>query len=177
MKRRLYSFIFCKIMGWKIIGELPDLKKYIFVVAPHTSNWDFIIGVFVRGIKGFKSNFLAKRSLFKPPIGWFFRWMGGHAVDRSRSTRLVDQVIGIFNEEKEFRLAIAPEGTRKQVNEWKTGFYHIAVGAGIPLLPVVFDWEHKEVKIMDPYYPSGDQDQELAEIKSYFKGVKGKNPS
>jgi 1-acyl-sn-glycerol-3-phosphate acyltransferase len=174
MKRYIYKLIFFKILGWKISGELPNLNKYIFVVAPHTSNWDFFIGVFVRGILGFKSNFLAKKSLFKWPLGVFFKWMGGHSVDRTKKTKLVDQVIEIFNNNEEFRLAIAPEGTRKNVTEWKTGFYHIAVGAKIPILPVAFDWEHKEIRIKDLYYPTGDFEREFEEIKSIFRGVKGK---
>ena len=114
-------------MGWKLIGDVPHHeKKYIIIVAPHTTNLDFIIGILVRGILGFNSKYLGKKSLFKAPFGWFFRMMGGYPVDRSRSTNLVDQVVEIFNNHEEFVIGLAPEGTRENVGEWKTGFYFIA---------------------------------------------------
>jgi 1-acyl-sn-glycerol-3-phosphate acyltransferase len=114
----IYKFIFW-VLGWKIVGDVPrDQKKYIIITVPHTSNWDFIIGVMVRGIMGFKSKFLGKKSLFKAPYGWLFRWLGGYPVDRSRSRNLVDQVIDIYNQHREFVIAVAPEGTRKT---WMNG--------------------------------------------------------
>ncbi len=162
-------------MGWKIIGGLPEnQKKYIFVVAPHTSNWDFFIGVFVRGIMRFKSNFLAKKSLFIGPLGWIMRSMGGQEVDRSRKGNIVDQVVEIFNRKEEFKLAIAPEGTRKKVDEWKTGFYHIARMAQIPLILTRFDWGKREVRFSAPYYVGGDMEKDMDEIKNYFSSAKGR---
>lgn len=156
-------------MGWKIVGNLPsDEKKYIIIVAPHTTNWDFIIGVLVRGIMGFDSKFLGKKSLFKPPFGWFFRSMGGYPVDRSKSTNLVDQVVDIYDSKEEFAVAIAPEGTRKNVSDWKTGFYYIAHKAKIPIVRSKIDWTKKQVVFFDPYWPTGDIDKDLPEIKSVF---------
>src|SRR2546430_128791 len=124
MLRSIYLLIF-KLIGWRVEGSFPpDLKKYIIAVAPHTSNWDFVIGVMARSILNIqRARFLGKSQLFKAPFGWFFRAIGGHPVDRSSSHDMVHQVATIFNEHNEFILAIAPEGTRKKVTKLKTGFY------------------------------------------------------
>ena len=168
MKRSIYKIVW-RIIGWKIIGDVPsEEKKYIIIVAPHTTNWDFIIGVLVRGIMKFDSKFLGKKSLFRPPFGWFFKAMGGYPVDRSKSTNLVDQVVDIFNSKQEFVVAIAPEGTRKKVDEWKTGFYYIAWKAKIPIVRSKIDWKRKEVVFFEPYWHSGDLKIDMPEIKSVF---------
>lgn len=165
----IYKFFFW-VLGWKIVGDVPrDQKKYIIITVPHTSNWDFIIGVMVRGIMGFKSKFLGKKSLFKAPYGWFFRWLGGYPVDRSRSRNLVDQVIDIYNQHREFVIAVAPEGTRKNVDEWKTGFYHIAHGAHIPIVRSKIDIQKKIVQFFEPFWTTGDIDIDLPKIKEVFK--------
>ncbi len=176
MKKFIYKLIFIKIWGWKIIGQPPpELKKYLFVVAPHTSNWDFPVGIFCRGILGFKTGFLAKASIFKPPYGWLFKSLGGYPVDRSKSTKLVDQVAELYAKHDRFVITIAPEGTRKKVKKWKTGFYFIAFKAQVPLLPVVFDWGKKEVRFEPPFYVKGDLDTDLPRIKAIFKGATGKS--
>lgn len=176
MKRFIYRIIFIKIWGWKIIGQPPpELKKYIFIVAPHTTNLDFFLGVFARGILGFKAGFLAKADLFKPPTGWLLRLMGGYPVDRSKSTHLVDQVAELFARYDRFAIAIAPEGTRKKVEKWRTGFYYMAFKAKVPVIPVVFDWAQKEMTFTPPFYPSGDLKEDLPKIKAVFKGAKGKH--
>src|SRR6476620_5430501 len=115
MFRPLYVFIF-RILGWRVVGSMPHIKKYIIAVAPHTSNWDFIVGVAARSIlRIHKAQFLGKSQLFKPPFGWFFRAIGGHPVERTTSQDMVVQVVRIFNRHDEFILAMAPEGTRKKV--------------------------------------------------------------
>ncbi len=162
-------------MGWKVNKELPDLNKCIIIVAPHTSSWDFVIGVIVRGVLAKEINYLGKKSLFKPPFGWFFRWMGGYPVDRKTSQNMVDQVAEIFLKEEVFRLALAPEGTRSRVAEWRTGFYHMAVRANVPIVSVGFDYAKKRVVIFDPFYPSGEIEKDLPQIKALFKDIKGKN--
>ena len=166
------KFIFRLIwwsMGWKINGNVPNTeKKYIIIVAPHTSNFDFIIGVLVRGILGFNSKYLGKKSLFKAPFGWFFRMVGGYPVDRSKSSNIVDQVVEIYNKHEEFVIAIAPEGTRKNVDEWKTGFYFIADKAKIPIIRCVFDWKGKQVKFFEPYWTTGNIKVDLPIIKEVY---------
>ncbi|MFN5171320.1 MAG: lysophospholipid acyltransferase family protein [Cyclobacteriaceae bacterium] len=177
MLRPLYLLIF-KLMGWKITGHFPpDLKKYVVAVAPHTSNWDFPIGVMARSILRIQhAKFIGKSSLFKPPLGWLFRAMGGYPVDRSKSTDMVKQVVDIINAHDEFILAIAPEGTRKKVEKLKTGFYYIAKGAGIPIIPCGFDFAKKEVVISQPVFPSGDTESDLAGMLKFYRGITGANP-
>ena len=166
--KRLSRFIL-GLFGWKIAGELPvHEKKYIIIVAPHTSNWDFLIGVLVRGAMGFDSKFLGKKSLFKWPFGWFFRLMGGYPVDRSKSTNLVEQVVELYNEHEHFVLSIAPEGTRKNVDEWKTGFYYIAFAAKIPLVRAKIDHRLKEVRFYEPLSVTGDIEKDLPKIKEVY---------
>ncbi len=166
--RTLVSF-FWNALGWKIIGDMPnDIKKYIIIAAPHTSNWDFLIGLSVRQILGFKSQFLGKNSLFKWPFGWFFRWLGGYPVDRSKRNNLVDQVVDLINSHEEFVLALAPEGTRKNITEWKTGFYFISIRAKVPIVRTRFDIKNKQVTIFSPFWPSGDFESDMATIKSVF---------
>lgn len=175
MKKFIYRIILNKIWGWKIIGQpAPELKKYLFIVAPHTSNWDFLVGIFIRGILKFQANFLGKASLFKPPYGWIFSMLGGYPVDRSKSTKLVDQVAELYAKHDRFVITVTPEGTRKKVAEWKTGFYFIAVRAKVPILPVVFDWGKKEVRFEPPYYPTDDLKVDLPRIKAIYKGATGK---
>lgn len=157
------------LIGWKIVGDMPwHENKYIIIVAPHSSSWDFIIGLLVRKIVGFDSKFLGKKSLFKAPFGWFFRMMGGYPVDRSKSTNLVDQVVSIYNEHEKFVISIAPEGTRENVNEWKTGFYHIAVGAKIPIVRSKIDWSKKQVRFFEPFWTTGNITKDIIELKSVF---------
>jgi 1-acyl-sn-glycerol-3-phosphate acyltransferase len=156
-------------MGWKIIGSVPENeKKYIIIVAPHTTNWDFIIGVLVRGIVGFHSKFLGKKSLFRPPFGWLFKLLGGYPVDRSKSTNLVDQVVDIYNHHERFVVAIAPEGTRKNVSEWKTGFYYIAHKARIPIVRAKIDWNKKQVVFFEPFYVTGNIQIDMPKIKEVY---------
>lgn len=163
-------------MGWSIQGELPDLKKYILVVAPHTSNWDFVIGVFTRRLKGFSSNFVAKKELFIFPFGYFFKWMGGYAVDRSKNSNFVDAVVDIINREEHFVVAMTPEGTRSYNSDWKTGFYYIAKKANVPIVKVALDYENKRVVFAQHEFLDKDIDSTLIEIKTYFSQFKGKHP-
>ncbi|MBV1923144.1 MAG: 1-acyl-sn-glycerol-3-phosphate acyltransferase [Flavobacteriaceae bacterium] len=173
----LYKFIFHKLLGWKIEGDLhQDLKKSLIIVVPHTSWHDFYVGVFTRKLSGTQINFVGKKELFTWPFGYYFRWMGGAALDRSKNQNKVDAIAKIFNENKEFRLAMAPEGTRKKVDAWRTGYYYIAQKANIPLVPVAFDWEHKTVRIFDKFDITNDIEKDTAFLRSLFKGIKGKKP-
>jgi 1-acyl-sn-glycerol-3-phosphate acyltransferase len=170
----LYRFIFEKA-GWKIEGDVPrDLKKYIIAVAPHSSNWDFFLGLAVRSILDFKSNYLAKKELFVFPFGWLFRRLGGFPVDRKSSMNLVDQAVQIANSHEHFVVAITPEGTRKKVTKWKSGFYHIAQKAGIPIVFCNLDYGRKVVRFHPPFYPSGNLLSDAPSIAAYFKDVEGR---
>lgn len=175
MKRSLYKFIFFRIMGWKIEGAFDEnIKKCVLMVLPHTSWHDFYIGIFTRGICGVNINFIAKKELFRFPFGYYFRWMGGVPIDRTGSLNEVDAIVNVFEKHKEFRLAIAPEGTRKTVRELRSGFYYIAVKANVPVIPVSFDFGRKSVSIGKPFYPTSNYEDDLKILLKHFRGVIGK---
>lgn len=154
----------------------PEIKKCVIIVVPHTSWMDFVIGVFARGSIGLDIHFVAKKELFKFPFGAYFRWMGGAPLNRQKNENKVDAITSIFKKHDVFRLAIAPEGTRKRVEEWKTGFYYIALKADVPVVAVAFDYSKKEIKIAPPYYLTGNKDEDFKVLESHYKGVTGYIP-
>jgi 1-acyl-sn-glycerol-3-phosphate acyltransferase len=177
MKKKIYEFIFFRLMGWKIEGTIDkEIKKCILMVVPHTSWHDFYLGIFTRGIIGLKMNFIGKKELFRFPLGSYFRWMGGEPIDRSGNQNKVEAIAKIFEKKNEFRLAIAPEGTRKKVEKLKSGFYYIALQAGIPIIPVAFNFGEKSVQIGLPNYLTGEYENDLALLVRHFEGVVGKIP-
>lgn len=172
----LSAFIL-KLLGWKIISHMPSgLKKYIIAVVPHTSNWDFPLGILVRSALKLKTGFIGKKSLFAFPHGFIFYWLGGRPVDRSKSHNYVDQVVDVFRKSDSFSMAIAPEGTRKKVTQLKTGFYYIALKAEVPIILCRFDAGHKTVELSEPFFPTGQKDEDFRFIENYFKGVRGIKP-
>jgi 1-acyl-sn-glycerol-3-phosphate acyltransferase len=172
----ILSWLF-RISGWKVLGELPDLNKYVVIVAPHTSSWDFIIGVLARShMKMNSARFLGKKELFDGPFGWFFRTLGGYGVDRKSAHQVVDQVVEAFKSHEHFILALAPEGTRKKVDKLRTGFYYMALGAGVPIQPIGMDFQSKSIIIGNLLNPSGNLEADMKIILSFFNGIKGKNP-
>ena len=173
---RYFCTTLLKIFRWKINGDLPSLPQYVIIVAPHTSNWDFIIGVICRGALGQKIHFLGKHQLFKPPLGWFFKIVGGIPVDRSRSNKLVDDVVDLFNKNNEFRLALSPEGTRSPVERWKTGFYYIAKGANVPVIMIGLDFKLRILDIADPILISDNIDKDMNKILYFFQNIDGRHP-
>lgn len=174
---RLLALLSFKIFGWKIVGEFPkELKKYVVAVAPHTSNWDFLVGICARSILRMKNTkFLGKSSLFKPPFGWIFRALGGYPVDREHKHDMVEQVAALIRSQDQFILGIAPEGTRKKVEKFKTGFYYIAKAAGIPIIPVGFDFLKREVILGKPLMPH-DFEKDMGTLKIFYRSITGKNP-
>nr|WP_298997896.1 1-acyl-sn-glycerol-3-phosphate acyltransferase [uncultured Allomuricauda sp.] len=169
-------FLYFKVFGWTMNGSFPDVDKCVVAVVPHTHWMDFFLGLVVRSILGKEINYIGKKSLFKPPFGWFFRWTGGAPIDRSKTSNTVDSVAAIFEKRKVFRFALAPEGTRKKVTELKTGFYHIAKKANVPIVLVAFDFGKKQVKFSELLNPSQDMEADFEKILSFFKGVVGKVP-
>ncbi|NJY62590.1 acyltransferase [Salinimicrobium sp. CDJ15-81-2] len=171
----LARFIYFKIMGWKFFGSWPaGIKKAVVIVVPHTSWHDFYLGLLVRRILGVDIKFVAKKELFKPPFGWYFRWMGGTPLDRTAGQNKVDSIAALFRKKEEFRLAIAPEGTRKKVTDWKTGFYYIAKTADVPIVMIAFDFGNKLVKISKPLFTTDDKDRDFEKIREFYKEVTGK---
>ena len=175
MKKKIYKFIFFRLMKWKIEGSIsPEIKQCVFMIMPHTSWHDFYLGIFIRGITGLEMNYVAKKELFRFPLGFYFRYMGGEPLDRSGGKNKVDAIASIFERKKIFRLAIAPEGTRKKVTELKTGFYFIALKANVPIIPVGFDFGSKRIKIGVAFYPTGNLVMDFDYLKLHFIDVKGK---
>jgi len=172
----LAKFVYFKILRWKLVGDFPQIPKCVVIIVPHTSWVDFFLGLLVRKVIDMEINFIAKKSLFQPPFGWYFRWMGGAPIDRSKTSDTVAAVTKIFNAREKFRLALSPEGTRKKVTGWRTGFYYIAKSAGVPIVMVAFDFGKKQVKISDPQIPTGDRLADFDKYGDFFKGVVGKVP-
>lgn len=174
---QLAKFIFHKILGWSIKGHFSkEITKTVVVVAPHTSWHDFYIGALVRKIVDVPIHYIAKKELFDSPLGWYFKWMGGEPIERSTRQNKVEQIVNVFNSKQEFRLAIAPEGTRKKVDLWKSGFYYIAHQAQVPITCVAFDYSTKTVKISEPFYTTGDYEKDLKQLQLFYKHVIGKVP-
>ncbi len=170
-----FSSWILRLLGWKFEGAFPlQLSKYVIIVIPHTSNWDFPMGLLVRSATKVNALFAAKHTLFRFPLGGLFRWLGGYPVDRSKRSNFVDAVVDIYNARDDFILTIAPEGTRKKVKKLKSGFYYIALGAKVPIVMVKFDFGQKIIGIREPFFPSGDKEADYAIVNQYFKGVRGK---
>ncbi len=147
------------------------------VVGPHTSSMDFIIGLAIRSTQRLQHiHFLGKAELFKPPFGFIFRWLGGYPVDRSSNHNMVDQVVALFNSHDTFTIALSPEGTRKKVIKLKTGFYHIALQAKVPIVMATMDFAKKEANFSAPFYPSGEQEKDMAIIINYLGSASGHKP-
>jgi 1-acyl-sn-glycerol-3-phosphate acyltransferase len=176
--RALLRFFFTTLAGWRIEDHRPkDLPRYIILVAPHTSNWDFVLGMCVRSIARMgDAKFLGKTALFRPPYGWLFRALGGYPVERGKHSNQVEAVIDLFRRGRIHKLAIAPEGTRSYQPDWKTGFHYIARGAGVPVLLGTFDYPTKRAIMSDVFTLTDDVQSDLERIKDWFRQYQGKFP-
>ncbi|MCF8273535.1 MAG: 1-acyl-sn-glycerol-3-phosphate acyltransferase [Flavobacteriaceae bacterium] len=176
----LSKFIYFKLLGWKVVGNTniskESIKKAVIIAAPHTSWHDFYMGVLLRSVLNVKTNFVGKKELFVFPIGWLFRILGGAPIDRHTKENKVQAIAKLFKDREEFRMAMSPEGTRKKVNKWRTGFYYIAKEAKVPIIMFTFDFENKQNKISEPFYPTDDIEKDFEFMHAFYKGVKGKIP-
>lgn len=169
---------FLRSKGWNtaLSFQFHHLKKYIVIVGPHTSNWDFIIGLAYRNMLDMNYvRFLGKSQLFTPPFGWIFRKLGGIPVDRSSNHNLVDAVADLFDKHDSFAIAIAPEGTRKKVEKLRTGFYFIAAKARVPIIMVGLDYKNKTCRFSEPLYTS-EQTKDFEAIYDFYRTIEGKIP-
>jgi 1-acyl-sn-glycerol-3-phosphate acyltransferase len=146
----------------------------VLIAAPHSSNWDFIVGVAAKLGMRLRVSFLGKHALFRFPLGILMRRLGGIPVDRSTSNDVVSSIVEEFRRRDRMLLAVAPEGTRKRVVRWRTGFYHIAHGAGVPIVPVAFNWRERAIQIGAPFTTSGDVDRDIRTLQQRFAGVRGR---
>lgn len=175
MLNHLAAFIF-KTAGWKIIGRPPyEIKKAVWVGAPHNSNWDFMVCLGARGEMKINIGFLAKSQLFKWYSGWLFRALGCYPVYRNQSGNLVEAVATMFKQNETLHIAITPEGTRKDVEKLKTGFYHMALLAEVPLILIGFDYPRKALVISEPIELTGDLQKDLKPVYDFYLTIHGKH--
>lgn len=164
------------LFGWKTEGQLPAISKYVVIAAPHTSNWDFPLTMLVTMAFRIRIAFMMKDEMFRPPFGWFFRALGGIPINRRSRNNVVEQSIQQFRERSQLVLVIPPEGTRSKTTRWKTGFYYIAHGAGVPILLGFLDFRRKVGGFGPLFYPTGDIAADMEQIRSFYSGITGKYP-
>ncbi|HTD02685.1 lysophospholipid acyltransferase family protein [Undibacterium sp.] len=165
-----------RLLGWRVDGRAPAEARYVMIAAPHTSNWDFPVTLMVAFAMRLKLYWMGKDSLFPPVFGGIMRWLGGIAVDRSKSGNMVQGTVDAFNTASRLAVVVPPEGTRGKVTHWKTGFYYIALGAKVPIALGYLDFKRKVGGIGRMFYPTGDLEADMAEIQKFYAGITGKNP-
>lgn len=165
------------LSGWRILGDVPNLPKFVIIGAPHSSNWDFILFLMVIFGTGLRLSFLGKHTLFRAPFGGLMRWTGGISVDRRKRQNTVEQTAEAFNRNEKFALIIAPEGTRSQTKKWKTGFYYIAKQAQVPVVPLVINYDKKTLGFGHPVFTTDDLEADIKLLKAPFVHAVGKNHS
>ena len=164
------------LFGWKLVGELPPHKKYVAIVAPHTSNWDFFIFLLVKWVYKLQVVFIGKHTIFIGPIGWALKKIGGVPVDRGGAHNMVDTIVNEFNKRDEMVFGLSPEGTRSYLDHWKSGFYHIARKAKVPIQMVFLDKATKTIGWGPLYFPSDDKEKDLIKIQKFYSDKVGFRP-
>lgn len=170
------SKLFMRLAGWHVEGTVPDLPKFVVVGAPHTSNWDFMLFLALAFHFRLKVFYMGKAELFRWPFGGLFRWLGGYPVDRAKSQGMVEQMADVIRKADRFILVITPEGTRHKVTAWKSGFYHIAQKAGVPILLAYIDGAHKGAGIGPLFHPSGNAEKDIKAIQAFYAKFVGIHP-
>jgi 1-acyl-sn-glycerol-3-phosphate acyltransferase len=165
-----------RLCGWRVGGTAPEELKYVLIAAPHTSNWDFPFTLMICFAMRLDVYWMGKASLFPPVIGRVTRWLGGIPVNRARSGNLVQGTVDEFNRSEKLTVILPPEGTRGKVTHWKTGFYYIAHGAGVPIALGYLDFKKKIGGIGQVFHPSGDIARDMQVIEAFYAGISGKNP-
>lgn len=177
MKKQICKWVFGKIMGWKIEGNFDEeIKKSILIVIPHTSWHDFYVAIICKGALGVEINWVGKKELFRFPFSYFFKFFGGVPLDRTGGLNKVESIVNLFNSKETFRLGMSPEGTRKKVDQLKTGFYYIALQANVPIIPVSLNFETKIIDFGKPFFPSGNIELDFITLNKHFVNAKGKIP-
>lgn len=176
MKRAISKFLF-KLFGWDIEDQAPKIAfKAVLVHAPHTSNWDFIIGRMASWVYRLPVKFLIKKELFFFPLGWILKSMGGIPVDRSKNNNLTDQIAKLFSENDELAIIFTPEGTRKYNPKWKKGFYYLAIKSDVPIVLTFIDYKNKRGGFGPTFTPTGDVNKDIETIKDFYRDIQGKVP-
>lgn len=173
---RIIAIGLLNLSGWKAVGRPLENARFVLIGAPHTSNWDFVLMLLVILKLRMRIYWMGKNSLFPFPVAGLMKWLGGIPVDRSRHQNLVEHTVRQYHENPELVVLIPPEGTRSRVKEWKTGFYHIAVNAGVPVLMGYIDAAKKEAGFADFFHPSGEIEVDMPAIRAFYADKKGINP-
>ncbi|MEE4246545.1 MAG: lysophospholipid acyltransferase family protein [Kangiellaceae bacterium] len=174
---RKLALLILKLLGWTLVGEPPKAPKYVLIFAPHTSNWDFFLMMLVRSALNIKPNFIGKHTLFVwPPVSWFMRSIGGEPVDRTKASNIVEQVVNNFKTRPDYKFALSPEGTRSKKDHWKSGFYRIAVNAGVPIQLIYLHRPTKECGFGPLFQPTGDIDKDFEYLRNFYQDKKGFRP-
>ncbi len=178
LKQGLYllAIFYMRAFRWKKEGRIPNVPKFVMIAAPHTSNWDLPMTLILSLAFRMKVFWLGKHTIFRPPFGWLFKWLGGIPVDRRQANNLVTQCIQTFQRSERLIMIIPPEGTRSKVRYWKTGFYYIAHGAGVPISLGYVDYKRKAGGMGPTVITTGDIEADMMKIRSFYAGVTGKNP-
>ena len=174
--RHVFGVLMMRLTRWRVAGNLPDLPKFVLIVAPHTSNWDFFYGSLAYFVLRLDTLWMVKESAIRGPLGALARYFGAAPIDRSQATHVVQAYVREFDKRERMVLTITPEGTRRKVKEWKRGFYHIALGAGVPIVPVAIDYSVRQVILFPPFQPSGDIEADLPRIKQHFHKGMARHP-
>jgi 1-acyl-sn-glycerol-3-phosphate acyltransferase len=172
---RLCSWLL-NALGWTIHADFPDVDKYVLIVAPHTSNWDFPLGILAAKALDLDAHWMGKHTLFRWPYGWFFRAIGGTPVYRDQVLNVIQQMKDQFARSKPLVLALAPEGTRSRTDHWKTGFYYIARAANVPIAMAYLDYRQKQIGIGGMLYPEDDIEATFEHIRRFYRDKRGKYP-
>lgn len=173
---RKLQYTFLKLAGWQIDGEIPPLSKFVLICSPHTSNWDMIFMLCFISALGVKIQWMGKASLFRPPLGFIFRGLGGISVNRNAKSNMVQQMVEEFNKRDKLVIGILPAGTRYKRDHWKTGFYHMAIKANVPIVLSFIDYKRKLGFLGPVIWPTGDIEADVEKIRPFYDGVVGKNP-
>ena len=166
-----------RLFGWRLEGELPNRSKFVAITAPHTSNWDFFFGISAIFALGVRVDWIGKHTLFRWPWGPFMRFLGGTPITRTEGEGVVAQIVEAMSGRDHFVLGLSPEGTRKRVDRWRTGFYHVARQAGAPILLTYFDYECKIVGIGPTFEPTGHIERDMSAIREFYRGRAGRHPA
>lgn len=176
---RAIARVAMRLTGWRTVGltpgQLRQTPKFVLIAAPHTSNWDFPITLMLCFVLEMRVYWMAKSSLFAWPIGWLSRWLGGIPIDRGTSNNTVQSTVNTLNGRERLIIIVAPEGTRGKVSHWKTGFYHMAHGAGVPIGLAYLDFKRKEGGVGQMFTTSGDIEADMAQVQQFYRGISGKN--
>lgn len=172
---RWFGGAILRLGGWRIVGEFADVPRMVIIVAPHSSAWDAIWGLAAKLALGVDIVFLAKAELFRGPLGWALRALGGRPVNRSRAHGAVEQAVATLRSGERSWLVLAPEGTRRRVEHWKSGFWHIARAAGVPVFCAWFHYPDKVIGLGETFAMSDDLPADMARIRAYYAPYMGKN--